>query len=193
MKLYVITDGHSYLTISPNNRLDTTDKLSMAQKYTKEKANNVINNLPNRLKNIGYHIEEDVETNSALEEKYSDLRNKEKEILNKVKEFESYLKEIGEIRDDLSEELSIVDQEINDILHAAEFYSLNARDGYKLYKILHEKRIRRRELKNFIEKVGVIEGCSGKDLSARRASKSISGIENREYAPRILKELFERK
>lgn len=191
MKLYIITNGNgNYLTLSPTNSITTTSKLSLAQRYSKEKASNVMRNLPNTLKNIGFHIEEDIEANILLAEKYSNLSEKENEILEKVKDFESYLKEIGKIRDDLAEELSTVDQQIEDILHAAEFYNLNACEGYKLYKMLHEKRVRRRELKNFIEKVGFIEGCTGKDLAGNRGSKSILGTQNRKYQPKILGELF---
>ena len=88
--------------------------------------------------------------------------------------------------------MSRVDAEIEDILHAAEFYSLNACEGYKLYKMLRNARIRRRKLKDYIEVVGYIEGATGKELAEGKGSKSILGKMSREYKPRVLNELFNR-
>lgn len=193
MKFYVITNNSNYLSLAPNNSIITTAKLALAQRFTEEKAKNVIKNLPNTLKNIGYHVEEIEEEDIPIIKRQTNFNEKEKEILEKVKDFEDYLKEIGQIRDEYAKRLSKVDKQIQDILHAAEFYTLNACEGYKLYKLLHEKRVERRELKNFIEKVGFIEGHTGKELANHQGSKSIIGYDNRKYEPRALKELFERR
>lgn len=102
------------------------------------------------------------------------------------------MQDIGKKRDTLTYELSKVDAEIEDILHAAEFYNLNACEGYKLYKMLRDARIKRRKLKDYIEVVGYIERATGKDFANNVGSKSILGKETREYTPRVLNELFNR-
>ena len=68
------------------------------------------------------------------------------DILDKVKEISTFTKQIEERRLYLMEMIHKTDLEIVDIEHAAEFYNLNASQGYKLYRLLHDARIKRREL-----------------------------------------------
>ena len=77
-----------------------------------------------------------------------------------------------------------------DIEHAAEFYNLNASQGYKLYKLLHDSRIKRRELKDELEKINLSLGTSIRSANMENLERSIIGLEHRQYTPRINKELF---
>ena len=190
--LYVITNGSSYVGIDSNQQIATVSKVEFAKRFTKLKAGNVLNNLPKPMKNLGYRIEPDNQTNQVVEKAVSELDDSINNILAQVQEFESYMKEIGNKRDVLTYEMSKIDAEIEDILHAAEFYNLNACEGYKLYKMLHNARIRRRKLKDYIEVVGYIEGATGKELAEGKGSKSILGKMSREYKPRVSNELFNR-
>ena len=140
------------------------------------------------MKNLGYYIEPDNYLNSIVIDEDIDISN----ILFKVKNFEECMEDITKKRDALKHEMSIIDSEIEDILHAAEFYNLNACEGYKLYKMLHECRVKRRKIKDYIEVVGYIENITGKEFAAETGSKSILGKMKREYRPRVLNELFNR-
>ena len=84
-----------------------------------------------------------------------------------------------------------VELEIVDIEHAAEFQTLNVCKGYKIYKKLHEARIKRRIYKDEIQKINLSLGCSMNSSSIEKLQKCITGIDNKKYAPRIDKELFE--
>ena len=190
--LYIITNGRNYLGIDSNQQITTVAKRDKAKRFTYDKAKNVLANLNKRLKNLGYYMESDEETNQFIEQASREDNQEINTILFQVQEFESYVQDIGKKRDTLSYELSRVDAEIEDILHAAEFYSLNACEGYKLYKMLRNARIRRRKLKDYIEVVGYIEGATGKELAEGKGSKSILGKMSREYKPRVLNELFNR-
>lgn len=190
--LYVITNGRNYLGIDSNQQITTVAKQGQAKRFTHDKAKNVLANLNRRLKNLGYYMEPDEKANQFIEQASNEVNQEINAILSQVQEFESYVQDIGKKRDALSYELSMVDAEIEDILHAAEFYSLNACEGYKLYKMLRDARIRRRKLKDYIEIVGYIEGATGKELAEGRGSKSILGKMSREYKPRVLNELFNR-
>ena len=77
-----------------------------------------------------------------------------------------------------------------DIEHAAEFYNLNASQGYKLYKLLHDARNRRREYKNELEKINLSLGTSIRSINMENLQRSILGLDGKQYAPRINKELF---
>lgn len=190
--LYVITNGSGYIAYDKNQKLTTVSKRELAKRFTKTKADNFVLNLNGSMKNLGYHVEPDNESNQVVEEVMNDVDENIADILAHVRDFESYMQDIGKKRDVLNYELSKVDNEIEDILHAAEFYNLNACEGYKLYKMLRERRIKRRKLKDYIEVVGYIEGTTGKDFAGGNGSKSILGKESREYKPRVLNELFNR-
>lgn len=190
--LFIITNGSGYIYYDKNQKMTTTNKRELAKRFTKEKAENFMKNLAGTMKNLGYRMEPDDETNQVIEQVISDTDESIAEILAQVRNFESYMQDIGKKRDTLIYELSKVDAEIEDILHAAEFYNLNACEGYKLYKMLRSARIKRRKLKDYIEVVGYVERATGKDFANNIGSKSILGKESREYKPRVLKELFNR-
>ena len=154
------------------------------------KANNVCkNNIKKLVKK--YH----------LEVKYVSQENKvlnpvakpielEYDILDKVKEISTFTKEIEERRLYLMEMVHNIDLEIVDIEHAAEFYTLNASQGYKLYKMLHDARIQRRSYKDELEKINLSLGTSIRSTNMENLEKSIVGMEHRKYEPRVNKELF---
>lgn len=73
--------------------------------------------------------------------------NRLKNITLQTRERKSYLYEC----------LSLLDKKLVDIQHCAEFYELDACKGYKLYKILHDTTIERREVKNELEVLKLIE------------------------------------
>ena len=80
--------------------------------------------------------------------------------------------------------------EIVDIEHAAEFYNLNASQGYKLYRLLHDSRVKRRGVKDELQKINFALGSSIGNLDLENLERSILGLDNRKYTPRINKELF---
>lgn len=112
------------------------------------------------------------------------------DILDKVKEILEFTKQIEERKLYLIEMIHTVDLEIVDIEHAAEFYNLNASQGYKLYKLLHDARNRRREYKDELEKINLSLGTSIRSANMENLERSILGLDNRQYTPRINKELF---
>ena len=189
MEMYVITNGKNFLGYQ-GTKLVTFSQKEKAQKFTPDKAKNFMNSLPKTLKNLGYKAELD-EDNTITEKKVIELTdNANYEILEKIKEFEAYINRLGVNRDNLSFELSKIDGEIEDLLHAAEFFNLNASEGYKLYKMLHDKRVKRRKIKDYIEIVDYIKKINGKEFAENKGSKSILGMLTRNYKPRVLNELF---
>lgn len=87
---------------------------------------------------------------------------------------------------------SDIDKEIVDIQHYIELFELNEGDGYKAYKMLQARLKERREVKNEIFIVGPILSMNMKMQNPENIIKSIKGLDNRKYDPRILKELFQR-
>lgn len=189
MEMYLITNGKNFLGYQGTKLIAFSQK-EKAQKFTESKAQNFMNSLPKSLKNLGYKMVLDADNSITDKEVTNITDNAIYEILEKIKEFESYINRLGVNRDNLSFELSKIDGEIEDLLHAAEFFNLNASEGYKLYKMLHDKRVKRRKIKDYIEIVDYIKKINGKEFAENRGSKSILGMLTRNYNPRVLNELF---
>lgn len=87
-------------------------------------------------------------------------------------------------------ELLEIEREITDIYHAIEFYNLDAAKGYKIYKLMQERLVRRRKNKDDIMKINYILTGGIKGLTGKQTRKHFEAMENRHYEPRALKELF---
>lgn len=87
-------------------------------------------------------------------------------------------------------ELLEIEREITDIYHAMEFYNLDAAKGYKIYKMMQERLIRRRQNKDETLKIDYILSGGIKGLTSKQTRKQFDALDNRHYTPRALKELF---
>lgn len=89
----------------------------------------------------------------------------------------------------LSKELSIIDKKLIDLTHYIEFTELNACEGYKAYKLMHEITKQRREVKN---ELATIQSLTA-HIPVQKVSsfnRYITKQSNKHYTPRILTELF---
>ena len=88
----------------------------------------------------------------------------------------------------LNQQLSKLDKIINDLTHFIEFNDLNASQGYKMYKMLHDFLNQRREVKDLLSKIQMInsnfEDIENCDIS------EFKSYNDRSYTPRVLDELF---
>lgn len=90
--------------------------------------------------------------------------------------------------DDLTKELSTVDGEITDINHYIEFVNLNAAQGYNACKLLKDRLVRRREIKN---ELTYINSLRQRGFTMKKFNKSNELLtRQRRYTPRVLNELF---
>lgn len=112
------------------------------------------------------------------------------DILDTIRNIGSFTRQLEQRKLYLINQLKQTDLEIVDIEHAAEFYNLNASQGYKLYKMLHNARIKRREIKDELQIIGYTLTASLSTKSMEHLESSILGLDNRQYAPRVHKELF---
>lgn len=188
---YIICNNDNYL-VQTTSGFSIVNDMKDASKWQKiDKANNVCKNVNQNKKLHKYH----------MEVKYVSQENKvvsppakpielDYDILDRIKQISEFTKQIEERRLYLMEMIHTIELEIVDIEHAAEFYNLNASQGYKLYKLLHDSRNRRREYKDELEKINLSLGTSIRSTNMENLERSIIGLEHRQYTPRINKELF---
>ena len=67
---------------------------------------------------------------------------------------------------------------------------MNVVDGYNYYKLLHDVLVERRKYKDELQKINIIRGTLS-EVMANNLIKSLEGTNNKQYQPRVLKELFE--
>ena len=72
-----------------------------------------------------------------------------------------------------------------------EFVNLNAAQGYKAYKMIKDRRIIRRSIKNELDVLNIILGKKISETATDEIQKAISGMDKRTYEPRVLNELFD--
>ena len=201
MSQYVITDGSRWITKNRNGKYVPTTCEALADTFGNKEANSVYNNNlskalkscfqvmkvdkpPELVKQITQeNVNENTETPSNSEniqywiDKISDLNGLASEALHR--------------KDDLLSQLSKVDQELSDIDHYIEFVNLNAAQGYKAYKMIKDRRIIRRSIKNELDVLSIILGKKISETATDEIQKAISGMDKRTYEPRVLNELFD--
>lgn len=187
---YILCNNDNYFCQNKKNEMYIAHTMDEAKKWTAiEKANNVLRLLPKKFESYHLKVKYVSQENKVINPpaKPTEL---EYDILDKIKEISEFTKQIEERRLYLMEMIHTIDLEIVDIEHAAEFYNLNASQGYKLYKLLHDARNRRREYKDELEKINLSLGTSIRSTNMENLERSILGLDNRQYTPRINKELF---
>ena len=188
---YIICNNDNYLHRNKKNNFSIVHNMEEASKWSDaQKADNVCTiNAKELTQKYGLEVKYVSQENKVINPPAKPIEL-EYDILDKVKEISEFTKQIEERKLYLIEMIHTVDLEIVDIEHAAEFYNLNASQGYKLYKLLHDSRIKRRELKDELEKINLSLGTSIRSVNMENLERSIIGLEHRQYTPRINKELF---
>lgn len=199
MARYVITDGKRWIKKDKKGRYLPTTCGSFAEEFSKDKADKVLNNsLAKGFRSI-FRIERvnDVPKNVKPVSK-EDLAKTEKvqvsenitRWIQKIESLNGLFDEANKRNNVLASDLSKVDKEILDLLHYIEFTKLNAAQGYKAYKMIKERRIRRRHIKNEMEVLNIILEQNTKEISENVKCK-LKELDERTYNPREIEELFD--
>lgn len=190
--MWLITNGAGYIQ-QDERGVSTVANPELALKFSeRNKAENFYANLAKSFKNIGYSVQEatdrerytDIDFDEYLDESCLD------DIKTSVLGIQTLLRKVFRMREHAQAELARADAALLDIEHAAEFYALNAAQGYRLYRMLHETRMERRKRKDQIAVCNIIIDSGFEGLMDGTTLKRIAGMDTREYKPRILQELF---
>ena len=191
--MYVLYNNKYYLMQNAIKQFVPTTELNEAFQFIdKTKADNALANLPKQMRNLGYFVQQIDAPSKPLEIDGFD----KSELVN----YDSALAQIGsfcDLHDQLvaratwiEYKLQEVENKIQDVLHAIEFNSYNARDGYKIYKLLHDLRLERRKYKD--EKIIADVMKSGfTDSNWELVRTRVDDLKDRQYHVREMEELFE--
>lgn len=183
---YVITDGNKYIGYDGEKKKSIiVDNYDDSIKLIYARANSILDSLDKDI--LESHNWKVISTIEAKEDlfcvmdfdldKFMDSPNVDFSLLIKRKKV-------------LNLEYLKIEREITDIYHAMEFYNLDAAKGYKMYRMMHERLIRRRKNKDESLKIDYILAGGIKGLTNNSTKQIIDKLNNRHYQPRVLKELF---
>ena len=184
---YVITDGTRYIGCDSDTKENIiVESYKKAVKLRFIQINAIYNKLAEDLLKDGeWKIISTIEIKNDLSDATIDIDVDE--IMDSLEmDFDLLVKR----KKVLELELLGIEREITDIYHAMEFYNLDAAKGYKIYKMMQERLIRRRQNKDETLKIDYILSGGIKGLTSKQTRKRFESLENREYTPRALKELF---
>ena len=203
--MYIIKykDGVGYVNKDDKGRHTRATRLEDAFIFETEKAaaNYIINGVPklfrNKVEVVGISNQINTERNDGKTDETTLSIIKDTPFNTLDFDWKTYLEEDSDFRKNLAiykSNLPLmlyrVDSEICDIEHWVEFNNFNAFAGYKMCKLLKEKRQLRRKIKNEMKVLEFLYQGWIDDHDPTNVLALLKRMENREYEPRVLKELF---
>ena len=201
MANYVITDGTRWIMKDRNGKYVPTSCESFADIFSKKQAENIQKcSLAKALRGV-FYVEK---TSEEVPKEIKPVTDKELKDTEKVlvsENIQRWLDKISDLnglasdalrrKEELNQKLSNIDKEICDLLHYIEFCNLNAAQGYKVYKMLKERRIIRRSIKNELSVLNIILSKKISETATDEINRCVAGMDKHFYEPRVLKELFD--
>ena len=201
MSQYVITDGTRWIMRNRNGKYVPTSCEALADVYSNKQANSIFQNQLSKALKSCFHVEKTDKPPELVKQITQEKVNENTETpsnseniqywIDKVSDLNGLASEALHRKDDLLSQLSKIDQELSDIDHYIEFVNLNAAQGYKAYRMIKDRRIIRRSIKNELDVLNIILGKKISETATDEIQKAISGMDKRTYEPRVLNELFD--
>ena len=177
---FVIADNNgNFVHIGSNNKFEIVNNAYKATYFKYEKADNYLNNNMKHREDFENWSVFNVDTVDDMD--LNEIRVLQEDLYKKIKSY----------RNRLNDDASTIDKEVVDLEHYMEFSELNAAQGYMAYKMMHDRLIKRRKIKNNMYKSEMLLSASSNDYINGIVEKEFRGYDNRQYSPRVLKELFE--
>lgn len=190
---YIITNGAGkYLARSPNNTFYATSDIHKAIISTdRDKLLNILNKtLPKIYRKDNFYLSQiEDEGNREIEQPTELTELNIKEIEDKFQSLKRDIDDIVSNKKVLQTQLSFCDKEITDFEHYIEFNCFSASDGYKLSKMMQNVLKKRRQIKNYLRVIEILQTQCG-NISSQRTQRSLKNVEHQSYAPRVLNDMF---
>ena len=201
MAQYVITDGTRWIMRDKHGRYVPTSCEALADVFSNKQATGIFqSNLSKALKSV-FRVQKIDEPSKLIKQISQETAQKNTERVSTAENIQRWIDKIDGLnglatealhrKDELVQQLSKVDQELSDVNHYIEFCNLNAAQGYKAYKMIKDRRIKRRSIKNELQVVDIILSKKISETATDEIQKAIAGMDQRTYEPRVLNELFD--
>ena len=193
---YILADGNMFIGMSKNSYVPITNKDNAKRFPSEANAKAILQSSVPKILRTNYtwevvEIDEELGENTKVNYQYNPVDVEDLQMT--INELSSKLAAIQGNKDWLINEQSNVDKQISDILHYIEIYNFSACEGYKLCKALKKLHLKRRAIKNELELIGIINCHTCNNIAKGNTNNAISGLKTKQYAPRVLTELFTQK
>lgn len=192
---YIIKIGKNYIGYDAAGRYGEVDSIDRAIRGELHRLSNIVNNSisPNKRSKCKVVAFNSVKSEPAVVDTPKHVAEVHAESL-----FDSVFEDLKKIdlvnfhkeHSELSKKMSRIDQEVSDIQHYIEFSKLNAVEGYKAFKLLQDKLLERRVIKDDLAKFQILASAKVSDIYDGTLENRIDEFYSRDYTPRVLKELF---
>ena len=201
MAQYVITDGTRWIMRDKHGRYVPTSCEALADVFSNKQVTGIFqSNLSKALKSV-FRVQKIDEPSKLIKQISQETAQENTERVSTAENIQRWINKINGLnglatealhrKDELVQQLSKVDQELSDVNHYIEFCNLNAAQGYKAYKMIKDRRIKRRSIKNELQVVDIILSKKISETATDEIKKAIDGMDQRTYEPRVLNELFD--
>lgn len=195
---YVITNSSrkTFIKLDASGKAVTCVK-SAAQKFSDQKAKNVLSNLPKTLKKFHFMMvpmpdepikeieakcEIKVIEKTTIKKEDYEVSNEILDWLDRVELCSNLIIDATSRKDELFEKLSNADKELSNCLHEIELSGWKSGcEGYKEYKKVKTILEKRRFIKDELSVVQSIAAC---DINVDQIEKLVERLKNREFAIR---------
>lgn len=198
---YVLTDGDRFIFRNHKGKYIPMSGESTADIYTKKQATDILEHRLSKPLKARFRVEKYDKPIENLEKVTKvDIKNNTEKVMiseniqkwiNKISDLNGLAKELVDRKNELNQSLSEVDKEIQDCLHYIEFTKLNAAQGYKIYKLLKDRQVNRRSIKNELQVLDIIFEKKISESVTEEIIKKVSKMDCRNYKPKVLQELFD--
>lgn len=200
----MITDGKRFIYRNRRGQYIPTTCEPWADKFTRRNAEQILNNSVSKKIRAGFRVERYDTKNVTPPENVKQVdkttlqENTEKVMmtdeikhwLNRLADLNGLVGDATKRRHELKLRLNEIEDEIQDLLHFAEFSKLNAAQLCVTCKDIKRCRVERRSIKNEIQVLDIILEQKVGDVIADEIIKKVQGMDNRTYSPRIRTDLF---
>lgn len=198
--MFVITNGRVWLKQEKTGQWISTNQFSQATKILKkDKAESVMANLPKTMRRLDFFIQEIEEDFSESETKtltfdknisLSEIAPDFEDIKDIVSQFDKLYETMSAAESFLRFKLKGIEEKQQDLLHAVEFNSYNACEGFKKYKEIKLVREERRRIKDSLLIIQILKESLKEGYRPNELTNRIEGLENRKYSVRFDENLF---
>lgn len=195
MTFYMVTNGVAFLSLESKHVYSLSTECNAAMWHTREQAMIALVTGIEKGARDEFFIQEINLVGKKVNIKVlinADTRNYE-QWCQEIGGLKKLTDSIDSVKRELLKELDNVEMEICDINHYIEFNKLNAAQGWAAYEMMRTSRLQRRKIKDLLYIINVIQKNKGRVSNSEAAKKAISALKKREYRPRKLDFLFEKK
>ena len=203
---YVVTNDKLYIRLSSDGSPVTCSKRN-AQVFEKDKADNILKNLPKVLKNFRFKVkpvpqsEQEVPQNKT---KTDNVQSEEKKYIRKdsyipcdevvqwiekSRQCSEFVEDATRRRAVLHKKLANVDRELSNCIHQIELEKWNSGcDGYKLYKLEKEILEKRRQIKDELVIIQSVLDNTKCTIGIKNIEKTFNRLGTRRFEIRIIED-----